>query len=113
MLERVLLKFTWKYEKRVITLIDKDRGSYFSIPIAYADSLARALIAFKTAHRIELIEHKQLMLTNSRMNTKLVKEIVKQLRKEKTSLKIIIKDLKSRKKIKNMQLELNVEENKA
>jgi hypothetical protein len=87
MLTRELLKFKWIYVNGNVTLDNKRNGNSITIPIIYTDSLMRALIAFKNAYRIELMAHKQLMLTNSRLNTKVTKEIVKGLRLEIKNLK--------------------------
>ena len=56
MVTRELLRFTWKYNQGEVTLIDKKKGIMFSLPIAYMDSLMRAGIVFKNAHRNEQIE---------------------------------------------------------
>lgn len=53
MITRELLRFTWKYEDGIVTLIDKKQKTMFQMPLTYLDSLTRAGIAFKNQYRIE------------------------------------------------------------
>jgi hypothetical protein len=55
MIVRKLLKYEWSYINSTVVLQDRLTGKTFSFPISYADSLSRALIAFKNQYRIELL----------------------------------------------------------
>lgn len=60
---RELLRFKWVYDEGIVTLIDKKKGISFDLPITHLDSLLRAGIIFKNAHRNE-----QLLRQISRTN---------------------------------------------
>lgn len=70
MVTRELLRFIWKYDQGIVTLVDKKKGIMFSLPIAYMDSLMRAGIVFKNAHRNEQIAKLQ-------VRTQKVRELLK------------------------------------
>jgi hypothetical protein len=59
MLKRELKRYIWEYANGVVTLVDKKQGTRFELPLYYLDSLTRASITFKNAHRIEQVEKAQ------------------------------------------------------
>ena len=94
MITRELINYEWRYENGEIVLLDKKSGSFFKLPIAYADSLARALITFKTAYRIEQVEHKQSLITRIRETVKLLTDRERKSRGQVKALQGFLKEAK-------------------
>lgn len=107
MVTRDLLKYRWVYDKGFVLLKNKKADITIAIPIAYANSLMRALIAFQVAYRIEQMEHKQKAVAKVRESLKLVKEREGKLKEQVKALRIALKEAKK----KPTQLKLTNENN--
>lgn len=53
-MQRELKHYTWIFEDKKVTLVDKREGIMMTLKMDKMDSLVRAYVSFKTRHRIEL-----------------------------------------------------------